>query len=124
MKTTIPHRFLLISDAADDHWNQVLRESLAVLGPLQIVSEKEAAAFLQMHVYDIVIVDAGAVSSAPKELIRQIHELRPGARVVVVTASPHWKIAKAVIRAGAADYVEKMLNREEILARFGKILEQ
>ena len=123
MNASIPHRFLLISDAADDHWNQVLREALAVLGPLQIVSEREAAAFLQVHAYDTVIVDAGAVSSAPKELIRQIRELHPGARVVVVTASPHWKIAKAVIRAGAADYVEKTLNREEILASFGKTLE-
>lgn len=124
MKASNPHRFLLISDAADDHWNRVLREALAVLGPLQIVSEGEAAALLQVHAYDTVIIDAGAVSSAPKELIRQIHQLDPGARVVVVTASPHWKIAKAVIRAGAADYIEKTLNRDEILACFGKILEQ
>ena len=124
MKTSIPHHFLLISDAADDHWNQVLREALAVLGPLQIVSEREAPAFLQVHAVDTVIVDAGAVSSAPKDLILQIHEPHPAAKVVVVTASPHWKIAKAVIRAGASDYVEKMLNREEILASFGKILEQ
>ena len=123
MERSTPLGFLLVSDSADDHWTQVLQETLTALGPLQIISEGELAAYLHKHAYDAVIVDAGAVSSAPESLVLRIRELVPSAMVIVVTASPHWKIAKAVIQAGAADYVEKTLNREEISASFGKILD-
>jgi DNA-binding NarL/FixJ family response regulator len=67
-------------------------------------------------------VDAGAVTSAPR-VISQIRALDPDTRVVVVSASLHWKIARAVFRAGATDYLYKSLNKEEILTGFRAILE-
>ena len=123
MEWSTPRRFLLVSRSADDQWNQVLQEALTVLGPVQVASEGELNACLQERIYDAVIVDAGAVSSPLEELIFQIQALDSGVKIVIVTASPHWKIAKAVIRAGAADYLEKSLNREEIISSFRAILE-
>ena len=78
---------------------------------------------LQGYAYDVVIVDAGAVKSAP-EVVTRVQALDPDTKAVVVTASPHWKIAKAVIQAGAADYLSKSLNKEKIVSSFRTILEE
>ena len=77
---------------------------------------------LQQQPYDVVLVDAGAVTNAP-EVVSQIHIQSPDTRVVVVTVSPHWKIARAVLLAGATDYLYKSLNEEEILTTFRSLLE-
>jgi DNA-binding NarL/FixJ family response regulator len=113
--------FLLVSDSADDHGNQVLREALAALGYLQSTAEADMESHLQGYPYDVVIVDAGAVKSAP-EVVSRVHALDPDTKTVVVTASPHWKIAKAVIQAGAVDYLSKSLNKEKIVSSFRTIL--
>jgi DNA-binding NarL/FixJ family response regulator len=117
-----PYRILLVSDSLGGYWYQALRRALVDLGSLQVVSENEMAALLQEQTYDVVIVDAGAVTNAP-EVVSQIHVLRPDTRVVVVTVSPHWKIARAVLLAGATDYLYKSLNEEEILITFRSLLE-
>lgn len=114
--------FLLVSKSPGDYWCQALRGALVALGSLQVVSEGEMAGLLEQQTYDIVIVDAGAVTSA-SEVVSQIHVLRPDTRVVVVTVSPHWKIARAVLLAGATDYLYKSLNEEEILMTFRSLLE-
>ena len=123
MQTSKSFRFLLVSDSADDHGNQVLREALATLGYLQSTAEGDMESCLQGYAYDVVIVDAGAVKSAP-EVVTRVQALDPGTKAVVVTASPHWKIAKAVIQAGAADYLSKSLNKEKIVSSFRTILEE
>jgi DNA-binding NtrC family response regulator len=120
--TSKSFRFLLVSDSAGDHGNQVLRDALAALGYLQSTTEGDMESCLQGRTYDVVIVDAGAVASAP-DVVCRVHSLDPGTKVVVITASPHWKIAKAVIQAGAADYLSKPLDKEQILASFRTMLE-
>jgi DNA-binding NarL/FixJ family response regulator len=114
--------FLLVSKSPGDYWCQALRGALVALGSLQVVSEGEMAGLLEQQTYDIVIVDAGAVTNAP-EVVSQIHVLRPDTRVVVATVSPHWKIARAVLLAGATDYLYKSLNKEDILTTFQALLE-
>lgn len=121
MQTSTPVHFLLVSDLTDDCGIQVLREALTVFGPLQVALEGEVYSHLQKQFYGVVIVDAGAVTSAPK-VVSQIHTLSPNTKIVVITASFHWKIARAVFRAGAADYLRKSIDREEILTNFKAIL--
>jgi len=120
---SISYRFLIVGDAPDDYGHQVLREALSTLGSWQVISEAEVVFVLQAQTYDVVVVDAGAVKSAP-EVVSRIRALDCNARVVVVTLSPHWKIARAVFRAGATDYLSKSLSKTEILANFRSILER
>lgn len=114
-------QFILVGDVSSDRWHRVLREALLPLGCLQISSERQMVALLKEQAYAVAIVDAGAVGNA-SEVVSDILALVPGIRVVVVTASPHWKIARAVFRAGAADYLYKSLDKDEILASFRAVL--
>jgi DNA-binding NarL/FixJ family response regulator len=114
-------RFLLVGDAPEDYGRQVLREALAELGTLSTVGEPDLPGKLAALAPDVVIVDAGGVSSPPQAVAR-ILELRKEAKVVVITASPQWKVAKAVIVAGALDYLEKSLSQQEFEQVFRQLL--
>ena len=119
----ITYRFLLVSNSPGDYGHQVLQEALSALGSLQLVSEEGMIPLLHGQAYEVVIVDAGAVKSAP-ETVSQVRDLDPSSRVVVLTSSPHWKIARAVFRAGATDYLLKSLDRAEILMNFRAVLDR
>jgi len=112
---------LLVSCSADEHGNRVLVDALAVLGSLQVTSEGEVVSCLREHTYDVVVVDAGAVTRAP-DVVSLIRQVDARAQVVVVTAAPHWKIARAVFQAGAIEYMSKYMGKNEMVKRFRQLL--
>jgi DNA-binding NarL/FixJ family response regulator len=122
MQTSVSYRFLIVGDSSDEYSSETLREALTTLGSVHILSEDEMIHHLKERSYNVVIVDAGAVADAAVA-VSQIRSLRPNIRVVVITASPHWKVARAVLAAGATDYLRKSWNTLDILASFSKALE-
>jgi DNA-binding NarL/FixJ family response regulator len=120
-----PTRFqtLFISDSTEDLASQVLQQVLAGFGPVQVTPEAQAFHCLQGRAYDLLVIDAGAVTNAPQVVV-QLHAADPDAKIVVFTASPHWKIAKAVIQAGANDYLSKFLTREDLLRALIQVLQE
>lgn len=121
MQTQPRHSFLIVGDTSDPSGLQVLQDALHELGQLAISSECDLKSHLEKESYDTAVVDAGAVSD-PEDVVRKIHGVQPHAQVVVITASPHWKIARAVFRAGATDYLRKSRNSQEIRASFAQML--
>jgi len=121
VRTQAHHSFLIVGDASDPSGLQVLQDALSTLGNIVIASEYELTTRLQKESYDMAIVDAGAVSDA-ENLVTEILRVQPDTGVVVITASPHWKIARAVFRAGATDYLRKSQNSQETRAVFAQLL--
>jgi DNA-binding NarL/FixJ family response regulator len=115
---------LLISDSIGQDKNQIIRETLTALGSLQISPPKKEILIQEKH-YDLVIVDAVSVFD-PVEIVSQIRNKDSDIKIIVMSASPHWKMAKATIKAGATDYLPKSLTKEQILSAlqiiFGKNL--
>jgi DNA-binding NtrC family response regulator len=117
------YRFLIVGDLSDDYSMQVLQKALDALGPVEVASKNDALRQLQETQYAAVIVDAGAVSDAAA-LVFKIRESNPNIKVAVITATPHWRVARAVFRAGAADYLRKSQDIQEIRTTFRKLLEE
>lgn len=115
-------RFLLINGAQGKDWHKVLKTSLAPLGELKMIEQLEADELIGRSRYDLVFIDATAVAEAV-ELVERIHQLKPQLTVVVAAASPRWLQARAVFRAGAADYIRKSYDEDELLAVTKAILE-
>ncbi len=112
----MPHNFLLITADESGAWPGVLREALRPLGSLQVVSRPEIWERLaSCHCQAIVIVDALEPEHLPT-LLSRLKEQCPQLVVLVATASPTWSRAREAFRYGAADYVRKSLDREEMLA--------
>ena len=107
--------FLLIHHPQNQHWVQLIQDTLTPLADVQLKTEKESYHLTNLNNYDLIMIDAAIESHVP-QLIRHLHAKEPQARLIVMTASPTWRRAREVFRAGAIDYVRKSLDKEEILS--------
>lgn len=115
--------FLLVSAAHDSHWQGVLAEALSAIGSLQVATELEAVEAAIERDYRAIIVDAGTVEDFAL-LTARIRAQRPDARVIVVTTSLTWRRARDAFQAGAADYLFKSPNKEELFAAIKQALDK
>ncbi len=86
---------------------------LSELGVLRVAGEDELARCLEEQSYNAVILDAGAVVTAATA-VTKILERNPSTEVYVITTSPHWRVARDVLRAGAVDYLPKSRLSEDL----------
>jgi DNA-binding response OmpR family regulator len=108
-------RFLLINGTGDCAWHQALSEAVASLGELHFTAYEEALPTMMNSDYDLVIVDSLAVENVP-QFVATIRTRWRETRVVVVTASPTWRRARAAFDAGASDYIRKTYDCKELFA--------
>lgn len=101
----------------------MLCEMLSELGVVRVAGEDGLAECLEEQTYDAVILDAGAVVMAATA-VTKILKQSPSTEVYVITASPHWRVARDVLRAGAADYLPKSRLNEDLLSSMRKIAER
>ncbi len=118
---TTNYCFLLVGQETETGWPLALQQALSPLGTLHIVPEEEAIQAVTRNHYDLVILDAGHVRNAPR-LTSHLRTGQPGLRVVAATASPTWQRAREALKAGAADYIRKSLDREELRAKIEAVL--
>jgi DNA-binding response OmpR family regulator len=111
----IEKRFLLINGTGDCAWHQALSDAVAPLGELCTTVYKEAMQTMMNSHYDLIIVDSLAVENV-SQFVSTIRARWPETRVVVVTASPTWRRARAAFDAGASDYIRKTHDRQELFA--------
>jgi DNA-binding NarL/FixJ family response regulator len=114
-------KFLLISHEKETTWPLVLRQTLASLGELELVTEEQAFERVSQSQCDLIIVDASAIADTLLLISRLRHQC-PQSRIVVATASPTWQQARDAFHSGATDYIRKTLNKEEILATVKDIM--
>lgn len=116
-------RFLLINGSCDLYWAEVLRQALTPLGLLDITTEAQLFSQVDLSTYDLILLDSSAITDVPS-LVTTIRSRYTDARLIVVTASPTWRRARAAFKAGAMDYVRKWLDQEQIRAAVQNALQK
>jgi DNA-binding NtrC family response regulator len=109
-------QILLVSNAKEKEKSHFLHDTLVPLGKIYTVQEKELTKNIKQHKYDLVIIDAAEVQEITP-LISTLKRQRSGIRVIVVTASPTWEVAREMFRSGACDYLDRSLNKDEFRSR-------
>lgn len=107
----VMYRFLFVTRFAEAQWTRALRETMANAASVEIVDERSLD-FLSPQ-YDLMIVDAGGVSSFPR-VVRRLRAMCARCPILVVTASPTWQRAREAMHAGANDYQRKTLDNREL----------
>lgn len=109
---------ILIVD--DDHCT---RSSLsAVLQPegyfvTATADAEEALQLLSAIQYDLVFLDLSLPSGDGMEVLARIHALNPELPVLILTSNASLEIAVEALRQGAAGYLLKPFDPEQILSR-------
>jgi two-component system NtrC family response regulator len=78
---------------------------------------KDAVARFKAEPFDLVLTDQRMPGLSGVELIAALRTVTPEAAVIVMTAYGTIETAVAAIKAGAADYLTKPLNLDELLHR-------
>jgi two-component system invasion response regulator UvrY len=118
-------RILLI----DDHqvfrigMKQVFAEVFPIGAWGEAASEQEALHLLTQQDWDMVILELALNGNRGLELLKEIKSTRPKVPLLVVTGHSEKQYALRAIRAGAAGYVTKATNSDELAKAAKKVLQ-
>jgi DNA-binding NtrC family response regulator len=116
-------RFLLLDGEEESDWTTFLADALAPLGTLRVARAGEWTRLDGDEPDGLILIDATAVENVER-LVSSLRLERPARRIVVMTASPTWRRARAAFEAGAIDYLHKTLSRDELRKAFEQILDR
>jgi DNA-binding NarL/FixJ family response regulator len=70
---------------------------------------------------DVVLLDVHMPGGGGAEVLRRVHETRPGQKVLALSVSDEPEDVIALIRGGARGYVTKTISGDELAAAIGKV---
>jgi two-component system response regulator PilR (NtrC family) len=114
-------RILVVDD------EQIIRESLSFIlkkegyNVEEAANGKDAMSKHDANPFDIIITDIEMPEMKGVDLLRQIRQRTPQTLVVVITAFGSVETAVLALREGAADYILKPINFDDLLYRVKKL---
>jgi DNA-binding NtrC family response regulator len=106
---------------------QIIRESLSFIlkkegyNVEEAVNGKDALAKHEANPFDIIITDIEMPEMKGVDLLKQIRQRTPQTMVVIITAFGSVETAVLALREGAADYILKPINFDDLLYRVKKL---
>lgn len=114
-------RIAILSNNAHSPWLKHVTEILGTIGMLTVFSESMLENELDKP-YDLLLIDASGLQIELAERVAWLHGRFPDVPLVVLTSSPTWRRARAVLQAGAADYMRRSIEDEQLLKRCHSLL--
>ena len=116
-------RIALISNNGPSPWLHRMSEGLERLGKVAVLTECEAESVDEADdPYDMLLLDASGLQTELAARVAWLHGRFPQTAIVVLTSSPTWRRARAVLQAGASDYVRRSMEVEMLLERCRSLL--
>ena len=110
----------------EEHMGNALRRLFVSAGlPTEVYATGEA--FLARSSHDVpgcVVLDVGMPGMGGLEVQAQLHSCAAGLPVVFLTGAAEVPVAVAAMRAGAADFVEKPFDNDDLLRRVRAAIER
>ncbi len=113
----------IVSNNGHSPWLKHLAEILGTLGEPKTCNEAELEENPAEHC-DLILVDASGLQMGLSGRISWLHGRFPDVPIVVLTSSPTWRRARAVLHAGASDYMSRSIEDAMLLARCRSILQR
>jgi DNA-binding response OmpR family regulator len=104
---------ILLVGSSLSPWTSVLSDAVQSIGKLRIIDPALLETGQPVEPPGLYIVDATYVDDTPA-LVRRIRRQECKARILVVTLLPSWECARALLKAGAVDYVKKSMDRRSV----------
>jgi len=113
----------ILSNNEHSPWLKHMTEVLGSLGKIIIYTEDVFAEDSgELCDIDMLVVDASGLQMELAERIACLNGRFPKVPIVVLTSSPTWRRARAVLQAGAADYMRRSMSDDMLLARCRALL--
>ena len=112
---------------ADDHAvvRAGLKQILSGIADLQVTAEaasgNEALAAIRAHRFDVIVLDMSMPGRSGLDLIRQVKEEQPHARILVLSMHQEDQYAVRSLKAGASGYLNKDSAPEMLVGAIRKV---
>ncbi len=94
-------------------------------GPISLASNfEEAVSLLTTHSFDLIISDIVLGGNTGIDLLQRIRELNIHCPVIMITGYPNVETASDALRLGAFDYIQKPVEKEQLLKTSRLALQQ
>ncbi|HEY3423500.1 MAG TPA: response regulator [Negativicutes bacterium] len=115
---------ILVCD--DSTFMRMMLKKILIDNGHEVIAEaadgKQAVQLHRQHKPDLTTMDITMPKMDGIEAVRMIHEEDPMARIVMVTALGQRAIITEAIKAGAADFIIKPFDAQQIMATIQKVL--
>lgn len=115
-------KLLVIED--DENFGYVLTNFLKEKGidPVWVKEGEKAIELLKRDSFHVVLLDQKLPDRDGINLAKEILSIKPGLKIIFMTAYPDVKKAVEAIKAGAFDYLTKPIEPEELMWLLGKAI--
>lgn len=114
-------RIAVLSNNEHSPWLKHMTEVLGNIGMTKVFAESMLEDELN-EPFDLMVVDASGLQIELAERVAWLHGRFPEVPIVVLTSSPTWRRARAVLLAGAGDYMPRSLDDDLLLSRCRSLL--
>lgn len=116
---------LLVED--EESLSELMRVLLGEKG-YRVLIAKDGAEALDMYgehknEIAVIIMDMGLPKIGGWEVLRQVREIDPGARVILASAYVEKKLKAEMISAGAKDFIQKPYDAEQIARKIRQMID-
>ena len=117
-------RILIVDDhtIVRDGLRQLLAQQLGTSHFGEAATARDAVALAEKSDWDIVLLDISLPGQSGLDILKQLRNLRPNAKILILTMHPESQYARRVLKAGAAGYMTKETAASEVLAAVNKVL--
>lgn len=112
----------------DDHpvirqgFHRILTHAFTDLSVAEAETGEQAIALSESDAWDLIIVDLSLPGRNGLDVIRDIRQMQPDARIMVVSIHPSHQFARRTLSMGAAAYLEKSAAPEEMVKAVSEVL--
>jgi DNA-binding NarL/FixJ family response regulator len=128
VKSFTPERHSLQFLVVDDHsivrngLTQILVSSFPHSDVREAADAKQALESAAKNKFDVVLLDISMPGQSGLEVLKQLKELQPEAKALILTMHPEEQYAVRVLKAGASGYLTKDTAADEVTNAIKKIL--
>ncbi len=117
-------RILIVDDhtIVRDGLRQLLAQQLGTTHFGEAANARDAVAMAEKSDWDIVLLDISLPGQSGLDILKQLRNLRPNAKILILTMHPESQYARRVLKAGAAGYMTKETAASEVVAAVNKVL--
>ncbi len=121
-----PQNILIVDDdeLVIESFEKVFKDNAGELNVEKTTDGKHALELITDRKYDIIITDLVMPGIDGIQLLKRAKQLQPEAEVILITAYSSYNSAVDALYFGAADYISKPINADELKARISRALEK
>lgn len=116
-------QIVILSNNASSPWVQQTSVVMEKLGQVSVLADCGLDMLEERdEPYDLFLLDASGLQMELAAYVAWLHGRFPQTPIVVLTSSPTWRRARAVLQAGASDYMRRSMSDEQLLQRCRSLL--